>query len=169
MGTADGRRSGRAGDRHCGRWRGHHRARRRADGNDRPPGFRLDAQDVPGAARVTRRLDRSPARRRQDRRKDGQWLPRAAAGRRGGDSRDRQSYRTDSCSDRRLQLRAKQVQSRDAGLSTGRIRIQADRLHRCDRSRIYPDQPAAGRAGELQRRRRAAALQPDELRPDVRR
>ena len=89
-----------------------------------------------------------------------------AAGRRRA-ARDRQPHRPDQGDGRRLELRPQQVQPRGAGLPPARIDLQADRLHRGDRSRLHADVDHRRRAGQLRRRRRPAALQPAQLRPQV--
>ncbi len=52
-------------------------------------------------------------------------------------------------------------------LPAGRLRVQADRLHGRDRSRVYADDAADGHAGELPGRRRLAGLHAAELRSQV--
>ena len=117
------------------------------------------------------RSDRSAARRRRRR-------PRTTATGtleqpplvEGRVPRDRQPHRPDQGDGRRLQLRAQQVQSRHAGAPAGRLGVQADRLHRGDRSRLH-----AGVADPRTRRPASpagagpAALLAAELRPQVRR
>ncbi len=59
-----------------------------------------------------------------------------SAGRRGA-ARDRQSDGPGARDGRRLQLRAEQVQSRDAGEAAGGLFVQAVHLHDGDRSRLH--------------------------------
>ena len=96
-------------------------------------------------------------------------LSRAVAAARRRPGRHRQSHRADSRDGRRLQLRAQQVQSRDAGPPAGGVAVQAVRVHRGDRSRVHADLGHRRRAGGLQRRRRSAALHAEELRREIRR
>ena len=130
-------------------------ARRRPARHDRQEGLRLDAARRAGTQLVTRgdlvearllTLDAGRAHRHRH--------ARAAARRRGRGPRDRQSHRADQGDGRRLQLRAQQVQPRDAGVPPGRLGVQADRLHRRDRSRLHADHDADGHAGRASRRRR---------------
>ena len=60
----------------------------------------------------------------------------------------RQPHRPDQGDGRRLQLRAQQVQPRDAGAPAGRLGVQAVRLHRGDRPRLHADDDHHGRAGD---------------------
>ena len=59
----------------------------------------------------------------------------------------RQPHRPDSRDGRRLQLRAQQVQPRDAGAPAGGLAVQADRLHGGDRSRLHAGLDLHRRAG----------------------
>ena len=52
----------------------------------------------------------------------------------------------------------------DAGVPAGRIGVQAVRLHRRDRPRLYADDDPRGHAGHVSRRRRLAAVLAAELR-----
>ena len=72
---------------------------------------------------------------------------RAAAGRRGRAGRHRQPHRPDPRDGRRLQLRAQQVQPRDAGAPADGLDVQADRLHGRDRSRLHAGVGLHRRAG----------------------
>ena len=57
--------------------------------------------------------------------------------RRGRAARHRQPHRPDQGDGRRLELQPQQVQPRGAGLSSARIDLQADCLHRRRRSRLH--------------------------------
>ena len=96
---------------------------------------RTSAADLVQARRSHRRGRHED--RRGDRRDDGH--ARADAARRGRAARDRQPHRPDQGDGRRLELQPQQVQPRDAGVSAARVDVQADRLHRGDRSRLHAE------------------------------
>jgi hypothetical protein len=58
-------------------------------------------------------------------------------------------HRPDQADGRRQQLRAEQVQPRDAGVPPGGLVVQAVRLHDRDRPRLHADDDPAGLAGDL--------------------
>ena len=88
--------------------------------------------------------------RRGDRRRDGH--ARSDADRRRRDRRDREPHRPDQGDGRRLELQPQQVQPRGAGVSPARIDLQADRLHRGDRSRLHADlDPRSTRRSAIRR------------------
>ena len=111
--------------------------------------LRLDAQNVSDTTRRTWRPRRSPA---GDARRHGPHRdrnPGAAAAGRGSTARDRQPHRPDQDDGGWVQFRAQQVQPRDPGVTAGRLRVQADRLHRCNRPGLYADDDAHGRADDV--------------------
>ena len=87
------------------------------------------------SSRATRSKSRSRKLDDGDRRRDGD--ARADAARRRRARRDRQPHRPDQGDGRRLELQPQQVQPRGAGVPAARIDLQADRLHRGDRSRLH--------------------------------
>ena len=80
----------------------------------------------------------------------------------------RQPHRSDQGDGRRVELQPQQVQPRRAGVPAARVDLQADRLHRGDRSRLHARVDPGRRAGQLLRRERSD-LQPAQLRSQVRR
>ena len=158
--AADARRRHRAGRGHGGARRAapagahpHRRARGRAAAARRSPGrggrraadlftvgdlIEVEVRDARG-----RRAGR-PSRSSRRRCVEGALV--AIDNRTGADSRD----------GRRLQLRAQQVQPRDAGAAPGRLAVQADRLHGGDRPRLHAGVGVRRRAGLLRGRARTS-------------
>ncbi len=85
-------------------------------------------------------------------RRAGDRVPRAAS--LGGRcaARDRQPHRAGARDGRRLQLRAQQVQSRDAGAPADGLGLQADRLHGGHRPRLHAGVRLHRRTGGVRRR-----------------
>ena len=135
-------------------------AHRRAPRGSREGRLRVDAAHLGGrslqARRSRRRGDHQARRGDRDRDRDA----RAVAARRRRAARDRQPHRADQGDGRRLELRPQQVQPRGPGLPPARIDVQADRLHRGDRSRLHAVLDHRRRAGQLHRRRRPAVYSP---------
>ena len=111
--------------------------RRATTPTSREDGYAWTRRDVGGgpvqAGRSRRRRDHQA--RRGDRHGDGD--ARADAARRRRAARDRQPHRPDQGDGRRLELQPQQVQPRRAGVPAARLDLQADRLHRGDRSRLH--------------------------------
>ena len=84
------------------------------------------------------------------------------------DARDREPDRPDQGDGRRVEFQSQQVQPRGAGVSAAGLDLQADRLHRGDRSRLHAGVDPDRRAGQLSAGQRAG-LQPAQLRSQVRR
>ena len=140
LGAPDGRRRHRAGRRHRRRRRPTIQACARAlrtARSTRPATrgrARRAAATLVDARRSRRGADRPSSTPRRTRSPARLEQPPALEGRA---PRDRQPHRPDPGDGRRLQLRAQQVQPRDAGVAAGRLGVQADRLHRGDRSRLH--------------------------------
>ena len=95
-------------------------------------------------------------------------LPRAATDPRGRARGHRQPDRPDQGHGGWPRLRPQQVQSRRPGVPAARVDVQAGRVHSRDRSRVHAGLGHRRRARRLSLRQRRA-VQPAELRPQVRR